>query len=183
MDILKNKCTRPPICAKCGKSNHTELECQNLFNCINCTGEHPVYSRECEMWKKNNRNKIHKKCLLPRGQKNRTNTRTTQLCLCNKKMEMRKRKINELRNLIEILGMILKVTIKEHTSTVPDECERHNQNQEKSPKQRKEKIQTKQKTLINEPIPLSNRFSPMDIEDPVETTHIKTHRKTPKINK
>ena len=38
----------------------------------------------------------------------------------------------------------------------------------KNPKQRKGKIQTKQKTLINEPIPLSNRFSPMDI-DPVET--------------
>ena len=39
----------------------------------------------------------------------------------------------------------------------------------------KEKIQTKQKALINEPIPLSNRPSPMDIEDPVETTiHIKT---------
>ena len=52
----------------------------------------------------------------------------------------------------------------------------------KNPKQRKEKIQTKQKILINEPIPLSNRFSPMDM-DPVETitedsdettTHIKT---------
>ena len=47
----------------------------------------------------------------------------------------------------------------------------------------KEKIQTKQKTLINEPIPLSNRFNPMDVEDPVETiiedsdettTHMKT---------
>ena len=43
----------------------------------------------------------------------------------------------------------------------------HNQNQEKNPKQRKGKIQTKQKTL-NEPISLSNRFSLMDI-DPVET--------------
>ena len=63
--------------------------------------------------------------------------------------------------------------IKEHISTVPDECETHNQNREKLPKQRKEKIQTKQKTLINEPIPLCNRFSPMDIEDPVETDTIK----------
>ena len=62
--------------------------------------------------------------------------------------------------------MITKETIKEHILTVPDKCETHNQNQEKSPKQRKGKIQTKQKTLINEPIPLSNRFSPMDI-DPV----------------
>ena len=40
----KDKCTRPPICAKCGNSNHMELECKNPFNCINCTGEHPVYS-------------------------------------------------------------------------------------------------------------------------------------------
>ena len=76
--------------------------------------------------------------------------------------------INELKNLIEILKTITKETIKKHISTVPDEYERHNQNQEKSPKQRKEKIQIKQKTLINEPIPLSNRFSPMDV-DPVET--------------
>ena len=70
--------------------------------------------------------------------------------------------------------MITKETIKEHILTVPDECETLNQNQEKPLKQRKEKIHTKQKALINEPIPLSNRFSPMDI-DPVETTtHIKT---------
>ena len=34
--------------------------------------------------------------------------------------------------------MITKETIKEHILTVPDECERPNQNQEKS-KQRKEK--------------------------------------------
>ena len=48
----KDKCTRPPICAKCGNSNHTELECKNPFNLINCTGEHAVYSQVCEMWKK-----------------------------------------------------------------------------------------------------------------------------------
>ena len=33
--------------------------------------------------------------------------------------------------------MIPKETIKEHILTVPDECEAHNQNQEKSPKKRK----------------------------------------------
>ena len=48
----KDKCTRPPICAKCGNSNHIELKCQNPFNCINYTGEHPACSWECEMWKK-----------------------------------------------------------------------------------------------------------------------------------
>ena len=62
----------------------------------------------------------------------------------------------------------------------------HNQNQEKKPKQSKGKIQTKQKTLINEPIPLSNRFSPMDI-DPIETItedsdEATTHIKTDSIN-
>ena len=124
--------------------------------------------------KKNYRNKIHKKYLIPRGQKNsRTNKKTTQLCICNKKRKQGKedtkskqeelnKLINELKNLIEILKTITKVTIKEHI------CESHNQNQEKNPKQRKEKVQTKQKTLMNKPIPLSNRFSPMDI-DPVET--------------
>ena len=71
--------------------------------------------------------------------------------------------------------MITKKTIEEHISTVPDKRETHNQNQEKSPKQRGEKIQTKPKTLINEPIPLCNRFGPVDLEDLHETTtHIKT---------
>ena len=83
------------------------------------------------------------------------------------KQEKWNKLINELKNLIEILKMITKETIKEHISTVPDECERHNQYQEKNPKQRRGKIQTKQKTLMNEPIPLSIRFSPIDIENSV----------------
>ena len=45
----QDKCTWPLIC---GKSNHTELECQNPFKCIDCIGEHPAYSWESEMWKK-----------------------------------------------------------------------------------------------------------------------------------
>ena len=48
-----DKCTRPPICPK---SNHTKLEYQNPFNCINCTGEHSAYSWECETWKKRKKN-------------------------------------------------------------------------------------------------------------------------------
>ena len=89
--------------------------------------------------------KIHKKHLFPQGQKNnRTNTRTTQLFICNKKGNKEKEDTkqkqeelnkpnNELKNLIEILKMITKETIKEHISTIPDECETHNQNQEKIP--------------------------------------------------
>ena len=41
--------------------------------------------------------------------------------------------INKLKNLIEILKMITKETIKEYISTVPDEYVTHNQNQEKKP--------------------------------------------------
>ena len=64
--------------------------------------------------------------------------------------------------------MITKETIKEHISTVLDGRERHNQDQKNS--------KLNKKTLINESIPLSNRFNPMDIEDPDErTTYIKTN--------
>ena len=55
--------------------------------------------------------------------------------------------------------------------------ESHNRN-----KQRKEKIQAKEKTLINEPIPLSNGFSPMNI-DPVETTIKNSDETTTHIKK
>ena len=61
------------------------------------------------------------------------------------KQEELNKVINELKNLIEILKMITKEIIKEHILTVPDECDTHNQNQEKTLKQRKEKIQTNQK--------------------------------------
>ena len=69
-----------------------------------------------------------------------------------------------------MLKVIAKETIKEHISAVPDELERDNQNQEKSLKQRKGKIQTKPKTWINEQIRSSNRFSPIDKKDPDGTT-------------
>ena len=90
------------------------------------------------------------------------------------KQEELNKLINDLKNQIEILKTITEEITKEHILTVPDKCETHNQYQEKDPKQTKEKMQNKKKTLINELISLSNRFSPMDI-DPVETTtHITT---------
>ena len=105
-----------------GKSNHTKLESQNPFSCINCTGEHPANSQECEMWKKK---------------------ATVQLLMkkedAKQKWEELNKLINEVKNLME---MITKETIKKLISTVTEENEKHNQNQEKSPKQRKEKIQT-----------------------------------------
>ena len=53
------------------------------------------------------------------------------------KQEELNKLINELKNLIEILKMITKETIKGNISTVLDKYERCNQNQEKSHKQRK----------------------------------------------
>ena len=88
-------------------------------------------------------------CVTKKGNKEKEDTKPKQ--------EELNKLIDELENLIEMLKMITKETIKEHISTVPDEYLAHNQNQEKTPKQRKGKIQTKQKPLINEPIPLSNR--------------------------
>ena len=60
------------------------------------------------------------------------------------KQELNKR-INELKNLIEILKMITKETIKEHISTVPDEYVAHNQNQEKLLSKEKEKSKRNKK--------------------------------------
>ena len=53
------------------------------------------------------------------------------------KQELLNKLINELKNLIEILKTITKETIKGQILTVPDECEAHNRNQEKSPLQKK----------------------------------------------
>ena len=53
--------------------------------------------------------------------------------------------INELKYLIEILKTITKETIKKHILTVPDECRIHNQNQEQSFEQRKEKSKLNKK--------------------------------------
>ena len=113
-------------------------------------------------------------CVTKKGNKEKEDTKPKQ-------GELNKL-INELKNLIEILKMIT----KSRNTFQQFQTNMWHTNQEKNPKQRKGKIQTKQKTLINEPIPLSNRFSPMDI-DPVETTiedsnETTTHFKTDSIN-
>ena len=71
-------------------------------------------------------------CVTKKGNEEKEDTKPKQ--------EELNKLINELKNLIEILKMITKETIKEHISTVPDEYVAHNQNQEKNPKQRKGKI-------------------------------------------
>ena len=60
------------------------------------------------------------------------------------KQEELNKLINELKNLIEILKTITEETIKEHILIVPDDCERHNQNQEKTlSKEKKSKLNKK----------------------------------------
>ena len=113
----KDKCTRPPRCAKCGKSNHTELECQNPVNHINCTGEHPAYSQEWEMWKKEKGIREIKSIRNISFPEARKIEHTQEQPSCNKKgneekedtkpkQEELNKLINELKNLIEILKMI-----------------------------------------------------------------------------
>ena len=51
----KDKCTRLPIYAKYENSNHTELQCENPFNCINCTGEPLCIHRNMKCGKKEKR--------------------------------------------------------------------------------------------------------------------------------
>ena len=99
--------TRPSICAKCGNSNHTELECKNPFNCINFTGEHPAYSQECEMWKKEKRIskiKYTRNISFPEARKiEQTQEQPSYACVTkrrNKEKEDTKPKQEELNKLI-----------------------------------------------------------------------------------
>ena len=138
MDILKINMFLTINMCKMWNSNHIELECKNPFNCINCTGEHPAYSWECEMWKKEKRIteiKYTRNFSFPKAQKivEQTWEQHSYAYVTkkgNKEKEDTKPKqelnklIKELKNLIEILKMITKETIKEHISTVPDEYDK-----------------------------------------------------------
>ena len=82
-------------------------------------------------------------CVTKKGNEEKEDTKPKQ--------EELNKLINELKNLIEILKMITKETIKEHISTVPDVYGAHNQNQEKKTSKEKEKSKLNKKTQ-NEPI-------------------------------
>ena len=50
---LKPNCPHisdPKLCAKCGKSEHGYVQCQNEAKCINCGGSHPSTSRVCSTY-------------------------------------------------------------------------------------------------------------------------------------
>ena len=117
-----------------------------------------MYSWECETWKKEKRIteiKYTRNISFPEARKivEQTQEQPSYACVTKKgnaekedtkpKQEELNKLINELKNLIEILKMITKETIKEQILTLPDEYVAHNQNQEKTLKQRKGKIQTK----------------------------------------
>ena len=46
----KNTCNRTLVCAKCGKSDHHDGDCREQPHCVNCSGNHPAFSKECPEW-------------------------------------------------------------------------------------------------------------------------------------
>ena len=43
-------CKREPLCPKCGQKEHVD-QCQNPIKCINCSEDHPAFSKTCPKWK------------------------------------------------------------------------------------------------------------------------------------
>lgn len=48
----QDRCTRPPVCGRCGENNARHTDCQKEAKCTNCKKNHPANSRDCEIWKK-----------------------------------------------------------------------------------------------------------------------------------
>ena len=46
----KDKCRRNPACAKCGKEDHDEANCDQPLHCVNCQGSHAAFSKNCPKW-------------------------------------------------------------------------------------------------------------------------------------
>ena len=47
-------CMKKPTCGNCGGERHCndDRNCKNTAKCVNCNGNHPVFSRDCPTWKK-----------------------------------------------------------------------------------------------------------------------------------
>ena len=47
-------CMKKPSCGNCGGERHCNdyHNCKNTAKCVNCNGNHPVFSRDCPTWKK-----------------------------------------------------------------------------------------------------------------------------------
>lgn len=50
----EEKCSNQAVCGRCGEGDphHTTDQCREVCKCANCGGDHPVYARVCEKWKK-----------------------------------------------------------------------------------------------------------------------------------
>lgn len=47
----KNWCKREEeVCSRCGQSGHRIVQCVNAALCVNCKGDHPATSRNCDMF-------------------------------------------------------------------------------------------------------------------------------------
>ncbi|XP_064462925.1 uncharacterized protein LOC135373766 [Ornithodoros turicata] len=44
-------CRGSACCARSSKQDHNSKECEGTDHCVNCTGDHPSYSRSCPKWK------------------------------------------------------------------------------------------------------------------------------------
>ena len=48
-----NNCKRQAICARCGSADHfNDKECDKVFNCPNCKGEHSAFDKNCPLYTK-----------------------------------------------------------------------------------------------------------------------------------
>ena len=50
---LEDRCSKDPICSKCGQTaEHSESRCTNELHCVNCGEKHSANSKECRIWHK-----------------------------------------------------------------------------------------------------------------------------------
>ena len=50
----EDSCRRQEVCGKCGQRDpgHHMNECEFPYKCTNCGGDHPVYARSCDIWRR-----------------------------------------------------------------------------------------------------------------------------------
>lgn len=46
----RSSCNRNTVCARCGRECHSDVDCQEQVHCVNCSGPHPSFSKECSEW-------------------------------------------------------------------------------------------------------------------------------------
>ena len=67
-------CMKKPTCGNCGFERHCndDRNCKNTSKCVNCNGNHPVFSRDCPTWKKEKailKGKYEKSITVPEARK------------------------------------------------------------------------------------------------------------------